>query len=262
MGNVFLGINGKANEVNSIFIGDSNNKAQQVLDLYYGIENKAIQIPLSNSILPKEYQQVEYIQTAGQRTTYIETSIPASTPIQIITEITLLEGGGVLIGAYKSQSPSLRIIPIRFEGSSPAAYGFAYDINNYSSSNRLEINKKCKIESIMKVGTQKLISDGVTVLSKSSTTSINYTTKMHIFATNYFNGSNTTITSYINCKLYSMKIYKSEDKSNLVANFYPCYEKSTNIVGLYNLVENKFYKSKVGNFISGPEYEEELLSND
>lgn len=52
------------------------------------------------------------------------------------------------------------------------------------------------------------------------------------------------------CKLYSLKAIRD---GILIGDFIPCYRKSDNIAGLYDLVNNKFYTNAgTGEFIVGP----------
>lgn len=43
-------------------------------------------------------------------------------------------------------------------------------------------------------------------------------------------------------KLYGIKIYNAS--SMLIGNFIPCYRKSDNVIGMYDLVGNKFYTNQ------------------
>ena len=50
-------------------------------------------------------------------------------------------------------------------------------------------------------------------------------------------------------RLYSCKIYNNE---KIIRNFIPCYRKTDGVVGVYDLVEKKFYTNLgTGTFIKG-----------
>ena len=50
-------------------------------------------------------------------------------------------------------------------------------------------------------------------------------------------------------QLYELKMWKDDV---LVRNFIPCYRKSDNVIGLYDLVNNVFYLNQgTGTFIKG-----------
>lgn len=55
-------------------------------------------------------------------------------------------------------------------------------------------------------------------------------------------------------KIYGLKIYENE---TLIKNFIPCYRKSDNSVGIYDIVGKKFYgNSGTGEFVKGEEVQE------
>ena len=58
--------------------------------------------------------------------------------------------------------------------------------------------------------------------------------------------------------MYNLKI---TDGTNVIKNFVPCYRKSDNVAGLYDLVNNVFYTNQgTGNFIVGSIKENESIS--
>lgn len=258
MGNVFLGINGKANEVNSIFIGDSNNKAQQVLDLYYGIENKAIQIPLSNPILPKEYQQVKYIESTGVQ--YIDTEVPIKMPIKVIAElewpIDTSTGIKCFIGATGGTNYS--VCPIVTSYSDPDfKIGMRYVYSIGSNKYIANFDTKYKIDSLIKKNEQHIYINDDNTWENSASNDIQKSINMYMFAENI---NNNNINFYAKVKMYSTKIYVN---NSLTRNFYPCYRKQDNVIGLYDLVNNVFYiNNGTETFNIGKKCEEELLPND
>ena len=84
-------------------------------------------------------------------------------------------------------------------------------------------------------GTQRYYVDGVQVGSSSITYDMN-TQNYTIFGLYYeeYAGFN----SCMPAKLYSMKLSKND---TLVYNLIPCYRKSDNVIGMYDLVHNQFY---------------------
>jgi hypothetical protein len=51
---------------------------------------------------------------------------------------------------------------------------------------------------------------------------------------------------------WQIKYCKIWDNQNLIRNFIPCYRKSDGVIGLYDLVEGKFYtNSGIGDFLKG-----------
>lgn len=264
MGNIFLGINGKANEINSIFIGDSNNKAQQVLDLYYGVNNKALQIPLSNSILPREYQQVEYIGSTRNGKQYINSLLLGNSPLyfEVIFEINYIPTGNTttdyttLIGSMSSSNNTV-CMPIVFcPGTNDACsirYVYRSGFTNTSVAGIL--NKKYQASVLFSKGQQQAIVNNTT---KTGTTNYEVTSNknLSIFCVTTSNSTD----KFSAAKLYLLKIYDSIDKNNIYRDFYPCYRKSDNKTGLYDLVTKNFYpnQNNKNEFEIGEECDKEL----
>lgn len=90
--------------------------------------------------------------------------------------------------------------------------------------------------------------------SISSKTLVSISNPMYIFA-----GNRSGYAAYqYSGKLYNLKI---TDGTNVIKNFVPCYRKSDNVAGLYDLVNNVFYTNQgTGNFIVGPIKENESIS--
>ena len=55
-------------------------------------------------------------------------------------------------------------------------------------------------------------------------------------------------------RLYKLKMWTDDI---LVRDFIPCYRKSDNVVGMYDLVNGKFYTNEgTGEFVKGPDVNE------
>lgn len=186
--------------------------------------------------LPNEYQEVEYIQSTG--TQYINTNVLANTIGRFFLNAQFIQISGELNGAISSGfALDIGIISNKFF----LRNGVANDVTVGADINRHEfevdtINSKCYI-------------DGVVVSTKSGTKP-NF--NLYLFARN--NESLGVVTTAYFCKerIYACKLY---DLSNtLIRDFIPCYRKSDNTVGLYDLVNNTFYINQgTGVFTAGEE---------
>lgn len=255
---IFIGVDGKANKINSIFIGDNNNKAQQISNLYYGVNNKALQIPLSNPILPKEYQQVKYIESNG--TQYINTKVPIKMPIKVIAElewpIDTSSGNKCFIGAAGGTGYTLDPIVSVYSNSS-FKIGMRYISSTGANVSEVNFDTKYKIDSFIKAKEQHFYINDNNIWENSAANDIQKSVNMYMFAQN---ANNNTINFYAKVKMYSTKIYVND---SLTRNFYPCYRKQDNVIGLYDLVNDVFYiNNGTGTFSIGKKCEEELLPND
>ena len=100
------------------------------------------------------------------------------------------------------------------------------------------------------------LSKGATSLERQTatgnrTTTANSSYQMYLFAKQrYANGN---YDSNAKCKFYSCQIYNSSDTK--IRDFYACYRKSDNVVGLYDKVNGVFYTNQgSGSFTKWPNY--------
>jgi hypothetical protein len=100
--------------------------------------------------------------------------------------------------------------------------------------------------------------DGV---RKTSMTAANFTagSKIQLFASHY-NGQDTNLGNYGAYKLYSFRVWNED--GTLVGDFVPCYRKSDNIRGLYDIISKEFYTNAMsGVFNKGDEIEPYTAGN-
>ncbi len=198
--------------------------------------------------LPNEYQEVEYIQSTG--TQYIDTGVAPTNKTNIKLDIEFISG------------ESNKWIPLiaertRLTNSYQAMFGI------WINSNTKEIALNyADIDTAGLTGTNgngrhvysntenKFYLDNT--LKTLPTSSFTSTLNLYVFALNELNDGSTKIeTRNCTAKLYELKIY---DNSILIRDFVPCYRKSDNEIGLYDLANNVFYMNQgTGVFIMGTE---------
>lgn len=196
-------------------------------------------IRIKNNItprLPNGYQELEYIESTG--TQYINTQIKANTVGKYVLDVqfTNLEFG--INGAiYQGRALDIGTLSNKFF----MRNGAANDVTTIADTNRHEfvvdaINSKCSI-------------DG-TIVSRNSGPKPDF--NLFLFARNNESLGTTTVGYYCKEKLYSCKIYNLSNE--LVHYFIPCYRKSDNEIGLYDLINNVFYANAgTGVFLMGAE---------
>lgn len=183
--------------------------------------------------LPLTYQEVEYIygnsQSKGKN--YIDSGIPFSA------------GSKVEIRASISQTPDYD----RLIGLGTIGFIFCYSsttlaIDNYGETSSLDLTVPHDIvinNNSWKVDNQ--------VVSSFIISSFDITTNIMI---------STNVTGYYKdrdgrFKIYSCKIFNDIE---LMRNFIPCYRKSDNEVGLYDIVSRSFFANNgTGTFSAGPD---------
>lgn len=177
------------------------------------------------SRLPKEYQEVSYIQSTGKQ--YIKTPILNNATDTIVLQLDLsydtIVQPNQLMGFTGNNGNSVGITSNRwFEVSSlpPVTVGTRYLIEYGVSGNQIYRTV-----------------NGVTVSNTRSP--YDYTSNLMLFAVLAARGT-TTVSNYCRCKLYSAKVAVNGD---VVADYVPCYRKSDGKSGLYDLVTKTFLVS-------------------
>ena len=179
--------------------------------------------------LPKEYQEVEYIESSG--TQCIDCDILTSYDLEIEADIAITEepsqGYKSLFGNISSWVMNFVIDNdgIRWVGEAPKKFE-----SNYT------VNEKFNV----KVGYDYCKINGVSVPSSSDNNGVTY--------------GNIYIGRAYSPTFGKARYYKFKIKSNsiLARNFVPCYRKTDNVIGLYDLVGKQFYTNTgTGTFAKG-----------
>ena len=194
------------------------------------------------SQLPTEYQEVEYIQSSG--TQYIDTGVVATSGFEIDIKInidTVTGSWAPILSAHELSAPYKR------------------NFIAYTSSKKMEIDAGDKITqtSVTLTGDDVIKASNVENNFYLNVNGTNYTPIVTTAASHLaYSGrtmhllhSNGYDFGYTSGKVYYCKITVH---GTLVRNFVPCYRKSDNIVGLYDLVNGVFYTNAgTGNFAKG-----------
>lgn len=186
--------------------------------------------------LPDEYQEVRYLESTG--TQYIDTGYFPNGNMKYELEIKNSSATGVLFGAYNTTWTDGNGFYTNIANTSNQ-----YDYKHYASNVKIA-ERISSADMILIMDKGKIFIDGIQYHSHE-TISFNVTKSLYIYAGN-MNGAVEQPTKY---QLYYFKMY---DNDILVRNFIPCYRKSDNIPGLYDLVNNVFYTNAgTGTFLVG-----------
>ena len=191
------------------------------------------------SILPSLYQQTEYIEGSG--TQYIDTGFIANqdTTVQMefaLTSIPVDSASSVCLFGHFGTSPS--IYAARISDSSLLYYYGADNATVFGPTTPdlkkhtvLAEKNKIYYDDVLKITRTKndfACSHSLSLLAQHGTTSYS---------------------RIANAKIYSCKIYSDTEP---VRDFVPCYRKSDNTIGLYDLVNDVFYTNAgTGVFLKG-----------
>lgn len=209
---------------------------------------------IKKSRLPKEYQEVEWIQRPGAPQTnncYIKTGIYSSTKTTVDTiefELTIeqIHDGyhhnvfGSNYGIQAKHLDSAQYIGdptknLQATGKFTYAVGQSPTYNRYMICGGLLYHSK--------------VSQGLEIYLFTMNGLNNGTPSPPVGPQDY-NGSNKDYPAQFNGKLYYCKVTKNNE---VIREFIPCYRKVDEEIGLYDLINNKFYSNDgTGYFEKGP----------
>lgn len=199
------------------------------------------------SILPHEYQEVEYIKSTG--TQYINLGIKGTnnTKVDIDIQTTDIESTDIDDGIFflpfgarsTASSDCFAIWSANRKVGGNLRIGF--DSTNGYSGGIITLNTRYHIIH-SKDGTYV---NNELVWSTDSTR--NFTTPQNLLVFGYYASSSRYELS--SNTLYHLKLWEN---NVMVRNFIPCYRKSDGEIGLYDIVNNEFYtNSGTGTFLKG-----------
>ena len=179
------------------------------------------------------YTQLEYIESTG--TQYINTNVISSYNLTLETSIAITEEHPTT--KYRSLFGNEASWVMNFVEDSTGIRWVGQDINMYITT--YSLNEKMFIYA----GKDFMYKNGVSIPRSADGNSVSYGN--FLIGKGY---NNTTIGKF---KLYNFKIY---DSGELVRDFVPAKRNKDSIIGLYDLVEHKFYTNQgTGTFTGGTE---------
>jgi len=176
--------------------------------------------------LPAGYTELEYIESTG--TQYINTLVPVN------------DNNSFLI-TYRARSSGYLVS----QGNNALRFSPATNVTWYSKNYHFSKNSDTSGFHTAEFGFNYFTLDGVAVESTADHDSASGTS-VYLFA---FNGA--TPSNIISAQVKQFKIW--DDNGTLVRNFIPA-KNSSNTVGLYDTVNNRFYENQgTGTFTAGPD---------
>ena len=201
-------------------------------------------------LLPKGYQKVEHIESSG--TQYINLGLNTNQVDRIVASFIVNRFTGNtqhILGARTNMS-NYKLF-LQFASANSYQSLSMYRNSSYDGPSNVTLfpmNQMINIDISLHNGKQKAIINDSVIYDKQNNITIE-SADLYLLAWN----ANGAITPDCYLKLYDCKLY-SYDKYILVRNFIPCYRKSDNKPGLYDLVNDVFYtNSGTGEFTVGPD---------
>lgn len=187
------------------------------------------------SILPKEYQQIEYLQCTG--TQYINTGLTYSGTYYYTVDCEINdENDNEMFGMDHYYSHSVFVWR--------SIYQIGTDRYNIVNTG---ISAGQRVNIIIDQSTKTISIDSLSHTFTGDFYPINSVYPVLLGA--YWSSWSDSIFGYGKGKIYSFKYYES---GKLVRDMYPCIRKSDNKPGMYDIITNQFFtNSGTGEFITG-----------
>lgn len=208
-------------------------KAKQVHKVYGSVNNVAKLIK-TYPYLPKEYQQVEYVSTAGN--TVLDLGFVANEntgfDIDFIQYKNVTTNGyGTIFGARQSTSARRYVLS-----------SYNHGMWDFGSATRLQSQGMLKSSrQFYSYRYNAFLRPNNTIATISSTAS--FTTPGNLTLFSLHNTSGTSQLQNGNVRIYSLKFYNMYNKVN---DYYPCYRLSDEVAGLYDIVSKQFLTKNAG----------------
>lgn len=198
-----------------------------------------------SSVLPAAYQQVEYIEATG--TQYIDTGVMPTE--HNVAEIDFELTGYVATNYIALVSASTHMYLVHFAHSSGSSIFFVPSWSSYMTGDaaRLPVLLNTRYKATCLSANDTPNSGGTVracgmAIANPAACSMAYASKQTYTPTNtyyVFSRNNGNGVSYqAKAKLYGLTIYTDGVKQR---EFYPCYRKSDDVIGLYDVVNDVFY---------------------
>jgi hypothetical protein len=196
-------------------------------------------------LLPREYQQVEYIESTG--TQWIDTGIfPVVTSTYTIQTRfcpTNTSGEQYLIGADSNNASG--VSKSRFTGVGWYQGRFLFGWCNWSQGLFLEKDTWYAVSESFFNGDQNVVLNNEQAYNKQWTQSSAFLSNIKLFSSNIdgiaFNAKS---------KISKTKIVVND---TIVRDYIPCYCKQSNEVGMFDISNRRFYSSAASPLLYGPE---------
>ena len=197
--------------------------------------------------LPSEYQEVEYLESTG--TQYINTGIVASSDLEVIIKGVIIElvgastGSDVLCGVRSnSLGASRRFMPFSTQNGITIirnVYGDSSITNSIVGTNTIKFRYNSNGDVSIERNTYAL--NGNYIPSNN-----------HIFL--FASGDDNDAASYYAKGRICFCVIKNRSNNTTLINYIPCYRKSDNEPGMYDLINNVFKPNEgTGSFSIGLE---------
>ena len=211
---------------------------QEAKEIIYSVIEETVP---EESILPEEYQQVVYLESTG--TQYIDMQYTYKINDKINIEFMIKKETGAIQGVFgngNSYSSGYKGVSVYIQPTLNIAttIGGLLGKDWYKSSTAMALNEKYNIQ----IEKNQLYLNNQLIITVENELGDGTQTDFSLFRRWGTNG--------MYGRIYSFSV---ERDSKLIFNLIPCYRKSDNVVGMYDIVNDVFYTNAgTGEFVIGP----------
>ena len=210
------------------------------------LRRRGLLMQQNKTLLPKEYQQVDYIESTG--TQYIDLGIKATdkSKFEIQCQFIIPDSTACYISGVAANYVRLALAVYYVGGDEKQQYfSFMYGHRNYAwmrNGDRVKADENKHTFALQ--GDGQYWTDGER--HETSNTDTLYDESKGLRDMLIFAGETTSSGALYHChmKLWSYKFYDNYETNNLVRDLVPCYRKSDKKPGLYDLVNGVFYMNQ------------------
>ena len=240
-----LDVNSNNELINTGVLDVSLNESDNtVLDVEFMDETTHIQLPIydeysagtgiefesTSSRLPAAYQEIEWAESTSNGGQYINTQYRPNGTSRFVTKALMYNDYSVF-GCFRRYN---------LTGSGSTLRYYTGDSSGRDYWNRIDLTPH-----VYDIGGTYVMLDDE-VLDTFTRSSYQTTDTMFLFG----RSDGSLLNDFNRVRIYYFKIY---DYDTLVRDYVPCYRKSDNVVGLYDLVYDVFYTTPTGSFTAGPD---------
>lgn len=214
-----------------------NSELKNIKRIYKG--NKL----MFSNILPKEYQEVEYIESTG--TQYIDTGINEKN-IKYEIDFEKIGNNGHIFSRWRMGYSFYNILALSYDELVYGIYNGSFMYSNLSNFSRITVTA-----STFNGNNSITVKEGNDIVYENNWNTFAYHVYLnyYLFAENDYN----TTSNYFIGRIYSFKMYNSNNNV-LMQHLIPCYRKADCVAGMYDLVSGEFFTNQgTGEFIIGGE---------
>lgn len=244
MAKIYLGQNNQSKKISKIYLG-INGQAKTIKKAYIGVNNQSKLFYINKNIENNDYQQVQYIYTE-HGSGYINLNLKPDDNTRLLIEFEFPSSG-----YYYGRVP--------FFGCYPSTVGYNYGLYACPDDSN---SSRTYIQACFCASSYPNSFDLVKPVLKDTRYIVDFNNNKNIYLNNEYKGQyKNTIASLPNLylfaendryddeilwplngtafyKLYHFKVWQS---GNVIRDMYPCYNKNTNVNGMYDITNNVFY---------------------